>query len=275
MSATAPNAVAAALGRKRWAVGGLGVLTVLFLLIPLAVILPLSVSDTRFLVFPPHGLTGHWYAEVTTSSQWLLPLRTSVVTALIAASAATMLGTGAAFGLRRARRAGRGLRAAFVAPLVLPHVVLALGLYTLLARSPLRTTLVPLIAGQTLLALPLVVVVMSAALAGVDPALARAARSLGAGWATTAWQVELPLVRRALVGAFLFALVFCFDEVVLALFLAPAGHPTLPSHLWTSATGNLAPDIAAVATLIIGVALLAAALAAWLVRRRGRTARPR
>ena len=73
--------------------------------------------------------------------------------------------------------------------------------------------------------------VASAGLASVDPALSRASASLGHPWPSTVWRVELPLIGRSVIIGFVLAFALCFDEAVLAFFLAPPGRRRCPAAL--------------------------------------------
>lgn len=242
-----------------------------FLLLPILTILSSSLSDSPFLGFPPQGLSGRWYRSVLGDPEWLDAFWRSLRVSAAGAAVAMVMGTLAALGLQRLRRGARLLRAAFIVPLVVPSVVYALGLYSLLLRAGLRRGEWSIAAGQSLLAFPAVLVVMSGALGGVDPALALAARSLGARWWRVIWRVELPLVRRSLLGALVIAFTLCFDEVVVALFLAPPSTDTVPTHIFSQSQDSLGPDIAAVGVLVIVSAFVLLGVAALLLRR-GRAA---
>jgi putative spermidine/putrescine transport system permease protein len=114
-----------------------------------------------------------------------------------------------------------------------------------------------------------VVVMASAGLSAVDPALSRASASLGHAWPSTVLRVELPLIRRSVLSAFVLAFALCFDEAVLAFFLSPPGEATLPTQLWLASTEQASPAIAAVATLVMGFVLLLLLVAGWLGRQAG------
>ncbi|MGY1813890.1 ABC transporter permease [Blastococcus sp. SYSU D00820] len=245
-----------ALPRSRWLLTGLGVVVALFLLAPLLVILPMSLSDSRFLTFPPREFSTRWFTEVWSDPGWQAAAGVSLRTALVATLLAVVAGTAAALALRRRARPGRLAQAALLSPMVIPQLVLALGLYVGVREVGGSAGLGTLVVGQAVLAVPLVYVTVAAGLRAVDPALSRAAESLGHPWWSTVLRVELPLVARSVIGAALLAFGLCFDESVLSYYLAPAGDPTLPSHLWSSASQSVSPEIAAVSALVMGFAVV-------------------
>ena len=165
-----------------------------------------------------------------------------------------MLGVPAAYALARARFSGKRLVEFFlVSPMVVPVIVLALALYMLFAPSGLVGRPLGLLLAHTVLALPVVIVIVGAAFRRSDPALELAARACGASFPRAFWHVSLPAVRPALISAGAFAFLTSFDEVVLALFLGGPRTATLPKRIWEAVKFELDPSLTAVSTLLIAV----------------------
>jgi len=254
------EALREALPRTRGWFTAAGVLIGLFLLAPLAAILPLAFTQSPFLVFPPEGFSGRWFTAVLNDPDWRASMANSARVALAAAAVSTLAGTSAALAVRRLSRGRRVVRTTLLAPMVIPQLVLALGLYLTYRSVAGGTSLTVLTIGQATLAMPLVFVTVSAGLAAVDPGLSRAAQSLGYRWPSVVWRVELPLVRRSIVSAVILSFAVCFDEAVLAFFLAPPVQQTMPVKIWTSASESASPAIAAASALVIGLAVTLLAL---------------
>ena len=83
------------------------------------------------------------------------------------------------------------------------------------------------------------------------------------------WRIELPLVSRSILSGAILAFAVCFDEAVLALFLVPPAQQTLPVKIWTSASENASPAIAAASALAICLAVTLLAVVALLRSRPG------
>jgi putative spermidine/putrescine transport system permease protein len=258
-----------AIGGYRAVLVALGALLAIFLLLPIVVILPQAFSSGLFFEFPPPGYSTTWFEQVVDDPLWRDAFVRSLGTASVGALLATVCGTLAAIGLRRLGGGGRALRTIFLAPLVIPQLVLAIGLFVARDDLGIGPSLWTLVLGQTALAFPVVVVIASAGLASVDPALSRASSSLGHAWPSTVLRIELPLIRRSVLSAFVLSFALCFDEAVLAFFLSPPGQATLPTQLWLASTEQASPAIAAVATLVMGFVLVLLALAGWLGRQAG------
>jgi putative spermidine/putrescine transport system permease protein len=260
------------LGLSRAAFVALGVLLGIFLILPLLVIVPTSWTAGQLVEFPPHGFSFQWYEQVLENSVWTESFWVSIRVAFFGSIIATVLGTGIALGMRRLVR-GRGTRVAqslFILPLAIPYVSYALGLYQLVNKLPasLNETLLPLILAESVIAMPLVYVVIAGALANVDPRLGRAASTMGARWPMILWRIDLPLIKMGLIAGFIFAFATIFDEATLALFLAPVTDVTLAQQLYRSANESIAPTLSAVSTMITLLAILVLGIGTLFSRRR-------
>ena len=180
-----------------------------------------------------------------------------------------LLGTLAALGLAQWRSRWKPLILAVVlSPMVVPVVITAVGLYFFFAPLGLTNSFAGLILAHTALAVPFVVVTVSATLQGFDQTLVRAAASLGATPLDAFRRVTLPLILPGIASGALFAFATSFDEVVVVLFMAGPDQRTLPREMFAGIRENISPAITAAAALLtlFSVALLASLEA---LRRRG------
>ena len=237
-----------------YAVGGL---TLVFLVAPILVVVPLGFSASPYLEFPPAGFSLQWYARYFASGKWMAATLLSVQIGLGTTALALALGIPAAFGLVRRPFPGKGaLTAFFMAPIIVPYIITAIAVYFLFARLGLVGNPLGLLAAHTLLALPKVVVIVAAALKGFDRTLERASLSLGAGPWTTFRRVTYPSIRPAVMTAALFAFLTSFDELILSMFITGPTAVTLPKLMWDAVRLEIEPTIAAASSLLIGVAVI-------------------
>lgn len=248
-----------------------GVIIAFFLILPLIVIIPTSWTAGEIVQFPPTGFSLQWYKAVFADNTWTSAFWVSVRVGFFGSVIATTFGTAAALGMRRLAR-NRGTRVVqglFILPLALPYVAYALGTYQLVTKinSNLENGLLPLILAESVIAMPLVYVVVAGALAGVDPRLTRAAATMGARWPTVVWRVELPLIKLAILGGFVFAFATIFDEATLAIFLGPLTELTIAQQLYRAASESIAPTLSAVSTMITALAMLILVTGTLILRR--------
>lgn len=244
------------------------ILALSFLVLPLFVIVPLSLSASGFLSFPLPGLSLRWYAELWQAEPWWRALRNSLIVGSLATVIATVLGTAAAIGLQLAEFRGRRLlMSLMLSPMVVPVVIVAAGVYFFYLPLGLTDSLFGLALAHAALGAPFVVVTVSATLSGFDRNLVRAAQSLGAAPLTVFFRIVLPLVAPGVVSGALFAFVTSFDELVVAMFLTGPAQRTLPRQMFDGIRENISPTILAVATLLIILAVLLLVVAEALRRR--------
>lgn len=229
---------------------------VIYMIVPMLIVIPLSFSSAQFLQFPPPGWSLQWYESFFQSERWLDALATSVKVTIPATIFATILGTIAALGLSRARLPGLGfLYAVVLAPMIIPVIITAAGVFGAFQMWGLTGTIRGLILAHTALALPFVVVTVSASLRTVDRRLEDAAISLGANPWVAFRRVTLPLILPGVLSGALFALITSFDELVLSLFISTAAVRPVAVQMWSDVRGDVDPTIAAVSSLLFVFAL--------------------
>ena len=234
------------------------VLLLAFLTLPSLVVIVVSFNPTAIMAFPPHGLSLRWYENALTYPQF----QRAAVNSLIVTAAATLLalpiGTAAALALVRHRVAARAVwAAALLSPLVVPGVAAGLGFLILAAGLGLLASRWVLIAVHVTLVLPFVIRSVSVSVANLDPALERAAASLGARPARVFRRVTLPLLRPGLAAAALFAVIVSVNEFVVSLFVSTRVTEILPVAMFTYVVNYTDPTMAALSTLFIAATFVA------------------
>ncbi|WP_027909742.1 ABC transporter permease [Pseudomonas sp. URMO17WK12:I4] len=248
-------------------------LVLLFLVLPILVIVPLSFNSGTFLIYPMQGFSMRWYEDFFGSAGWMRALKNSMIIAPAATVLAMVLGTLAAIGLTRSEFRGKALlMSLLISPMVVPVVIVGVASYLFFAPLGLANGYLSLIVVHAVLGVPFVIITVSATLQGFNYNLVRAAASLGASPITAFRRVTLPLIAPGVISGALFAFATSFDEVVVTLFLAGPEQVTLPRQMFSGIRENLSPTIAAAATLLIGFSVLLLLVLEWL---RGRSEKMR
>jgi spermidine/putrescine transport system permease protein len=237
-------------------------LTLVFLYAPIAVMAAMSFNASEFYALP-FRFSTEWYGRLWRNEAILAAAWRSVWIALVVTGIATLLGTAAALALWRYEIPGkRVLRALLFPPIAVPWLITGTAMLTFFFGIGLGRGTPAVILGHVALALPYVIVVVSARLATFDRALEEAARSLGA----TPWQatraVTLPTIAPGVTAGALFAFAVSFDQFVVSYFLAEPGDATLPVLIYTAIRKGFTPEINAVSTLVILVSMAVVLLAA-------------
>ncbi len=258
------------LSRMAWIYKAFAGVVVFYMAIPQLVTIPVSLSGTRELVFPPKGLSTEWYGNFFTD-EWLQPLWTSLIVAGCASLIATVLAALAAFGAERGLgpRLRGGIGVVMLMPLVLPLVVVATGFYIVFVRIGLTDTRFGLVLAHTCLVIPYAFALLSATVRGLDVTYERAALSLGDSRLRVVRRIVVPLLLPGLVVAFLLSFLTSFDEAVVAIFISGLYVTTLPRQMFEAVLQQGDPTIGVVGTVSLVASLLIAGLA-WAVQRRSR-----
>jgi putative spermidine/putrescine transport system permease protein len=237
-----------------------------FLMLPLLVVFPISLSSAPYMQFPPPGLSWQWYSRYFDDPQWIDATLRSLQIGAATAVLALLLGVPLSFALVRGKFPARQLLDRLtMAPIVVPTIIFSVAIYGLFAKLQLIGEWYGLALAHTVLALPFVVLVMIAGLRDFDRALEQAAQGLGAGRWQTLRRVTLPILRPSLISAGLLAFISSFDEVVVAMFVA-GPRMTLPKKMFDNILIEIDPTIAAVSVMQI----ILVAIVLFLIGRFGR-----
>ena len=247
------------LGQKAWRYCFIGFCSMVFiyLIAPVLVVIPLAFNAEPFFTYPIHALSFRWFEAFFSDVVWRIAIRNSLVVGLSATSIALVLGTLAAIGLNQRSLPFKALiMAGLMSPMIVPVVITAVGMYFFYSTLGIANSLLGIVLAHAALGVPFVITTVTATLAGFDPALARAARNLGAGPLRTFFKVTLPIIWPGLFSGALFAFATSFDEVVVVLFLGGVEQRTIPRQMWTGLREQLSPTILAVAVILIGISIL-------------------
>jgi putative spermidine/putrescine transport system permease protein len=223
-----------------------------FLVLPITIVFPVSLTDKRYLSLPEGGISFKHYVNLFTSTEWLGSIGQSLYIGAVATAISVTAGTLCAIGCwRLSSRAGETVRAMMLVPIVVPTIVYALGIYRFWVDLRLLDTYTGVILVHAVTGIPYVVVTVSTALAGFDARLEQAARNLGASQLQSLRRVVLPNIMPGVVSGGIFAFIHSWDELVIVLFIASRAVFTLPRRIWDGINEHLDPTMAAVATIMI------------------------
>ena len=223
-----------------------------FLVMPTLLVIPIGFTKSDFLEFPPPGYSLRWFETYFNSALWLTATSRSFIVAFLAACLATAFGAGTALALAKSSSRWAGfIFGFFLAPMIVPRIVIAVGMFYLFARIGLVASNAGLVIGHTVLSLPFTVVTIGAILKTYDMRLDQAASTLGANRVRTLIHITLPVIKGGLIAAFLFAFITSFDELTVAIFISGGLATTLPKQMWDDMILQLNPTLAAVSTVVL------------------------
>lgn len=261
----------------KWGLRLAFVALLVFLYLPIIFMVIFSFDESATPGLPITGFTLRWYEEMANNRVLLRAVGNTISVAIIVSILATIIGTMAAFVLVRARvRFPNATRIAFTLPIMVPGVLIGVSLLIFFARAlDVGLSLLTVIAGQLVITVPFVVLIVASRLQSVDRALEWAAADLGASPRRTLRHIVLPIIWPAILAGALISVTLSVDEFVITWFTV-GPQPTLPTYIYTRVKFGVTPEVNAVATVMLVVTLGMLGLAALALGRvRGLTGRIR
>ncbi len=244
--------------------GVMGIALVLFLALPALFLVPVSFTVSGIIDWPPEFFSWRWYAALDSPAWRSAAWRSLTVACATGVLSLAMAYPAAVWLVRKAQRSRVPVLVLMMAPMIVPRIIIAIGLFYLFARLGLIGSWSGLVLGHTVIALPFVLVTMIAVVQAYDERLDQAAAVCGAGTVLRLRRVTLPLLAPGALSAFLFAFVTSLDELTIALFVTGGLSSTLPKQMWDEALLRVSPTLAAASTIIFllmsGAVVLAQAI---------------
>lgn len=237
-------------------------LILIFLYAPIIVMAAMSFNASPFYQLP-FEFSTRWYQEVAQNHQIIDASIRSVLIACVTTLIATALGTAASVALFRYDfRGKRLLQVLLFPPIAIPWLISGTAMLIFFFSIGIGRGTPAVIIGHVALALPYVIVTVSARMGSFDATLEEAARSLGAGQWTVLRRVTLPWIAPGIIAGALFAFAVSFDQFVVSYFLSEPGDTTLPVLIYTAIRKGFTPEINAISTIIITISMALILLAA-------------
>lgn len=246
-----------------------------FLILPLAIVVPVSFSSALYLEFPPPGWSTRWYESYFGDPQWIDATLLSVRVAGTVVMLSVTLGLLAALAIVRSPIPGKAaIRMLLMTPLIVPTIIVAIAVYSIYSDLHLVGSFWGIVFAHTILALPFTMMLMTSGLERVDRRHEEASYTMGASPWYTFRRVTLPALRPSLLAAAVFAFVASWDEIVMVLFVGGETGMTLPLKMWSYLRTEINPTIAAVSTVLLTlVAVVFVAVEIYRARRERRLIR--
>jgi spermidine/putrescine transport system permease protein len=226
-----------------------------FLYLPIVIMALMSFNASPFYQLP-FEWTTEWYSSLRGNSQLIGATWNSVRIAIITTLVSTVLGTAASLALIRFEfRGKKQLQAMLFPPIAIPWLITGTAMLIFFYGVGIGRGLHAILLGHVALALPYVIVVVSARLRTFEPELEEAARSLGANQWQVTMRVTLPWIMPGVIAGGLFAFAVSFDQFVVSYFLSTPGQSTLPVEIYAAIRKGFTPEINAVSTIIIVVSM--------------------
>ncbi len=234
-------------------------LVITFLYLPILVLIVMSFNSSG----SPYALSGFstkWYGELLNNEAVINGLWNTLIVAVGATAASTVLGTLLAIGLHRHTRS-KMLEATALTPAIMPDIVLAIGLLTLFSLIAIPLGLHAVLLAHIVFGTAFVAAVVKARMGQVDGSLEEASLDLGASQVSTLFRVTVPTLAPGIVAGALLAFTLSLDEFVIAFFTNGPTSPTLPIVVYSMVRFGVTPEINALASILVVVSFAIVLLA--------------
>ena len=229
----------------------------LYLVLPILIVVPMSFSSARFLTFPPPSLSLRWYREYIGNPAWMQATLVTLTVAVCTVLIATPTGVSAAYAISQSKlRIMRIIHAALLLPLMVPIIITAIGIFFVYAKVGLIATMSGLVLANVMLALPYVIISVVAGLQSFDMTQEMVARSLGMNRLRSFFAVTLPQIKASVIAGGIFAFISAMDETIVAIFISGGQYQPLTKRMFTALRDEIDPTIAAISTLMTATSFM-------------------
>ena len=234
----------------------------LFLYAPILVLMVFSFNDTETSSRTVwSGFSLRWYQKLFEDRLILEALRNTLIIAVIAAAAATVLGTVAAVGINSMKKLPRRVMMNITNfPMVNPEIVTGVSLMLLFVFAVglfggRSLGMASLIAAHITICLPYVILSVLPKLRQMNPNLYEAAQDLGCPPVRAFFKVVLPEIAPGIVTGMIMAFTLSIDDFVISYFTSGTTQ-TLPIYIYSMTRKRVSPEINALSTVLFAVVMV-------------------
>lgn len=237
-----------------------------FLYVPLLVVAVFSFNDSKFSL-AWHGFTLQWYSKLWENSSLMSAALNSLLIAASAATAATLLGTVAAFIIHQYRFPGRRLLfGSLFVMMMSPDIVIAISLLLLFLALALPLGFGTLFMAHTVLCVPFVASTVYSRFHGFQRDIIDAAKDLGADEYQVFRHIVIPVAAPAVVGGWLLSFTLSLDDVVISFFSTGPDFEVLPLRIYSMVRLGIKPDVNALCVVMMAITIIALVLSRTLLK---------
>ena len=245
---------------KPWSIGDpiLKLYVVLFFLVlysPIIIVVLFPFNESSVSYFPFKKFTFYWYEKFFNNEDLIQSVINSIKVGIAATVFSTIVGTLLALAMDEFFFPLKGVfHRISTWPITFPGVITGIALLLFTSFAGLKLSLVTVVIGHITFCLPVVYLEVLARLKTLDKSMVLAAMDLGASRFRAFFNVVLPNIQSALIGAAFLAFTLSFDEVIVTIFLTGRDN-TLPMQIWAMLRRSMTPEINAVGTIILAVSI--------------------
>ena len=239
----------------------------IFLYTPIAILVVNSFNDSKY-GYEWKGFTWKWYEKLFENEALTQAFFNSLLVAVLAASAATIIGTLMALALYRYKFPLKGTASGLLFVLMMsPDIVLAITFLVIFIALGIELGFWSLLIAHITFCLPFVVITVYAQLKGFDKYLLEAAQDLGASESRIFRSIILPLISPAIIAGWLLSFTLSLDDVIISSFVTGPSFEVLPIRVFSMVKVGVSPEVNVLAALLLMISLTLVTVASLLIRK--------
>ena len=239
----------------------------IFLYTPIAILVVNSFNDSKY-GYEWKGFTWKWYEKLFENEALTQAFFNSLLVAVLAASAATIIGTLMALALYRYKFPLKGTASGLLFVLMMsPDIVLAITFLVIFIALGIELGFWSLLISHITFCLPFVVITVYAQLKGFDKYLLEAAQDLGASESRIFRSIILPLISPAIIAGWLLSFTLSLDDVIISSFVTGPSFEVLPIRVFSMVKVGVSPEVNVLAALLLVISLTLVTVASLLIRK--------
>lgn len=235
-------------------------LVMMFLYVPIFVLIVFSFNTTKSRSVMS-GFTFDWYIKLFKNEIIMSSLVNTIIIAILASIASTILGTAAAVGINNMKKLPRMVVLNITNfPIINPEIVTGVSLMLLFvffaARMNFEFGFITLLIAHITFDVPYVILNVMPKLQQMDPFVYEAAQDLGCNPLQAFFKVVLPEIMPGVVSGFLISFTFSLDDFIISYFTCGSSMQTLPVTIYSMTRRKVSPEINALSTIIFLVVVV-------------------
>jgi len=242
-------------------------LVYLFLYAPIILLVVYSFNQSRFPTYWT-GFTLEWYQVLFDDHLIAAAMKNTLIVTISSTVIATIIGTMVAVAIERySFRTKTAVDGLLFMPIIIPDIAMAIMLLVFFKLIHMDLGLTTIIIAHVAFNISFVAIIVRARMASLGTTLEEAASDLYANEWNAFWRVTFPLLIPGILGGALFAFTLSMDDYVITNFTSGPGSTTLPVRIIGMTRRNITPEINAVSTIMLLVAMVLVLFSLWLQRR--------
>lgn len=242
------------------------VLIILYL--PVLVVIAYSFNASK-LTTVWGGFSLTWYKKLFQNRVLLDTLKNSLLLGVLSCGVSAVIGTIGALGMVRSSFKLKGLvENISIVPIMVPEIILGMAFLSVFSFLGLKFGMMTLVLAHCAFCVPYIFLMVKGGLAGIDPALADAARDLGASDLRTFRDITLPLIVPSILSGVFLAFAMSLDDVIISFFVTGPETNTLPVKIYSQLKMGVTPEINALCTIMLFVTLAVVVLSNVFAKKR-------